>query len=235
MRLTIRWLVLLTGLVALPASAATPSLIQAEYRLELEGLEVAEIKEAYTRSDDRYYIDSLSRAVGIAAMLKPETIQGRSEGTITERGLHPLKVSQQRSKDVERNTSAVFDWQTHQLSLTDRLGTRQLALPDDTQDRFSAMYQFMFLDLPGAGSLKFHMTNGSKLDIYDYRITPDQSVEVPFGQFKALYVATPPQPNGARTELWLAVEHNLLPVKVVVTEGDGNRYTQSLTRLTITP
>ncbi|WP_035383505.1 DUF3108 domain-containing protein [Ferriphaselus sp. R-1] len=229
------WLMLLACLIALPASAATPSQVQAEYRLELEGLEVAEIKEAYTRTDDRYHIESVSRAVGIAAMLKPETILGHSEGTVTARGLHPLKVTQQRSKDVERNASAVFDWQTHQLVLTDRLGTRQLALPDDTQDRFSAMYQFMFLDLPGAGTLTFHMTNGSKLDIYDYQVTPEQSVDVPGGQFKALYVATPPQANGARTELWLAVEHHLIPVKVVVTEGDGNRYTQSLTRLTITP
>lgn len=229
------WLALLSCLIASNAWAAPPSRVEAEYTLELEGLDVAEIKETYTRNGDSYRIESVSRAVGIAAMFKSETITVISTGSILEQGLHPQRVTQERIKDTERNSNATFDWAAHQLTLNDRNGTRQVTLPEDTQDRLSAMYQFMFLDLQGKSTLDFHMTNGSKLDIYNYQITADQNIEVPFGTFKAIYVSTPPQANGAKTEIWLATERNQLPVKVVVTEGGGNRYTQTLTRLTITP
>lgn len=235
MHRTIRWLALLSGLVANVALAASPSQVQAEYKLELEGIEIAAIRETYTRNNDSYHIESITQAVGLAAMLKPETILGISDGKITQHGLRPLKLSQQRSKESERNTSAVFDWSARQLSLSDRYGTRPVTLPDDTQDRFSAMYQFMFLELHGKTALDFHMTNGSKVDIYNYLLTPDQHIEMPYGQFKALYIATPTQPNGAKTEIWLATEFSQIPVKIIIREGDGNRYTQTLTRLSITP
>ncbi len=44
-----------------------------------------------------------------------------------------------------------------------------------------------------------------------------------------LYVRGPPED---RTELWLAAERSLLPVKIVVTEKDGTRFEQVVTKIT---
>ncbi|MBI5918009.1 MAG: DUF3108 domain-containing protein [Nitrosomonadales bacterium] len=229
------WLALLSCFVMNAAFAAPPSRVQAEYSVSLEGIDVAQISETYVRSGDSYRIESVSKAVGVLAMFKPETIHILSEGSITPQGLHPQRVVQQRTRQTERNSSAEFDWKRQHLAMTDRNGTRTVDLPEGTQDRLSAMYQFMFLALQGKSSLDFYMTNGSKLDIYNYQLTPDQHIEVPLGEFKTLYVTTPQQPNGAKTEIWLATEHSNIPAKMVVTEGNGNRYTQVLTQLTITP
>jgi len=56
-----------------------------------------------------------------------------------------------------------------------------VALPDGTQDRLSAMYQFMFLSLKSASTLDFAMTNGNKLDNYHYALTPDRRLKTPPG------------------------------------------------------
>lgn len=232
---TLRSLLVLSTLLTAPALAAPPSQIRAEYKLALEEIEVAEISETFTRTENRYRIESVTRATGLAAMLKPETIQIVSEGEVTAQGLHPLRMTQQRTREPERNTRAAFDWESHTLALTEHNLTRSVSLPEDTQDRLSAMYQFMFLQLQGKDELAFHMTNGSKLDSYHYQLKPGQSVTVPLGETKALFASTLPQPDRSKTEIWLATERDQLPVKVVVTENDGMRFTQTLTRLTITP
>ena len=89
------------------------------------------------------------------------------------------------------------------------------------------MYQFMYLPLEKSDLLDFPMTNGSKLDIYNYRITPDQSVTVPLGTFKALYVASVPEagePDGnlagrRACELSLQDGHNSTRMAAKLTQG----------------
>ena len=44
-----------------------------------------------------------------------------------------------------------------------------------------------------------------------------------------VYLRGPPDD---RTELWLAGERGLLPVKIVVTEKDGTRFEQVVTKIT---
>jgi len=226
---------LLAWLIPLTALAAPPSHIEAVYRVSLEGLDVAEMTETFTRKDGRYRIESVSRSVGLAALFKPETMRIVSEGRVTDAGLRPDHVRQTRERQSQRNSHADFDWERHTLTLNDLAGQRSVTLPDDTQDRISAMYQFLFLTLDGKDTLDFHMTNGSKLDDYSYRLSDPRPVKVPFGTFSARYVTTPPQANGGQTEIWLAAEQYHLPVKMVVTEGNGNRYVQVLTALTVTP
>ena len=222
--------------IAAPAIPAdTPSRLQVSYDMLKGSLKAATITEIYIRTQDHYRIESVSKPVGLIAMLKPETIRIVSEGTVTAKGLRPITFTNQRELDRERNVSADFDWATNRITLNDRAGNRTLSLPAGTQDRLSAMYQFMFVPLKNATALDFYMTNGSKVDIYNYLVTPDQSVTVPLGTFKALYVASPPKAGESRTEIWLATEHVNFPYKMVITDPDGDKLTQVLTRFEYTP
>jgi len=231
MRLII-WLLLFCSASAIAADS--PSSLQVSYDVFKDGIKGATITEIYTRKHNGYHIESVSKAVGIVALIKPETIRVVSEGTVTTKGLRPTTFSNKRELDAERNTSADFDWEANRITLNDRNGNPTMPLPAGTQDRLSAMYQFMFLPLKNA-ALDFYMTNGSKVDIYNYLITPDQSVTVPLGTFKALYVASPPKPGESRTEIWLATEHANFPYKMVITDPDGGKFTQVLTRFDSTP
>lgn len=218
-----------------PLLAAPPTRIQANYDVLKGSIRVATITETFTRMHDHYAIESVSEAVGLLAFFKPETIRVNSTGTITAHGLRPMTFISTRKLDADRNARADFDWENHRITLNDRAGQRTLPLPAGTQDRLSAMYQLIFLPLQDMPVLKFFMTNGSKVDDYTYVITPEQSVTVPLGTFKAVYVASPSEKNTSRTEIWLAAEHNNFPYKMVITDPDGGQFTQVLTRIDFTP
>jgi len=217
------------------ALAAPPSSVQATYDVYKGSLRIAQIEETYTRNKDRYTLSSTMRAVGLLAIFKPGKIFISSNGLVGAKGLQPLRYSDQREGDENRNSSAEFDWNARQLTLIHNEQRSILPLPDGTQDRLSAMYQFMFLSLEKTGTLNFHMTNGSKLDIYNYRITPGQSVTVPLGTFKGLYVASVPEADANRTEIWLAGEHFNFPYKLVITDRNGDKLSQVLTKFDSVP
>lgn len=229
-RIVLTWLL---ALAAAPLQAA-PSQVQAQYDIYKSGIKVAEMSETYTRSGDHYRIESVTRAYGLFKLFKPETIRARSEGNVTAQGLQPLSFDYKREIDTDKSAHADFDWQTGQLTLSDRAGKRSVALPAGTQDRLSAMYQFMFLPLRNS-ELKFNMTNGSKLDDYYYLVVPNQHTSVSAGSFQTLYLSSPPRASGGRTEIWLAGKLGNLACKMIITEGDGSKLTQDLTSIKIEP
>lgn len=221
--------------VAGPVFAAPPSSVLASYDVYKGSLRVAHIEEIYTRKNDRYTLSSTTRPVGLVALLKPGKILYSSSGMVSSKGLQPLRFSDQRERDESRDRVAEFDWNARQLTLINHEQRSVLPLPDGTQDRLSAMYQFMFLSLAKTGMLSFYMTNGNKLDVYNYRITPGQSVTVPLGTFKGLYVVSVPEADASRTEIWLAEEHANLPYKMIITDKDGGKFSQVLTKFDFVP
>lgn len=218
-----------------PPVAQPPSRIEASYNVLKDGMKAATITEIFTRDKNGYHIESISKASGLVALLKPEIITITSNGAITPQGLHPQAFTNQRKLDKERNTRADFDWETKQITLDDRSGKRTVALPPGTQDRLSAMYQFMYAPLKNASTYDFYMTNGSKVDIYNYLVTPNRSVTVPLGTFKSLYVSTPSKAGESRTEIWLATERWNFPYKMVITDEGGDKLIQELTHFNFVP
>lgn len=215
--------------------AALPSSVRASYDVHKGGIRIGKIEETFTRNNGRYTLTSTTSPAGLVAVFRPGKIVISSSGTIGGHGLQPLKFSDRREGEEHRNRSAEFDWKARQLTLIQQAQRKVVPLPDGTQDRLSAMYQFMFLSLENVNSLNFNMTNGGKLDVYNYRITPGQSVTVPLGTFKALYLASTPEEGASRTEIWLAVDHANFPYKLVVTEKDGGKISQVLTRFDLVP
>jgi hypothetical protein len=217
------------------AFATSPSSVSATYAIYKGSLRIGEIEENYSRDKDHYILSSTTRAVGLLAIFKRGKIIISSRGLVGSKGLKPLFFSDQREGDESKNRQAEFDWVAHKLTLISPTQRKIFALPEGTQDRLSAMYQFMFLSLDNTGTLDFNMTNGNKLDVYNYRITPDQNVTVPLGTFKALYVASVPEAGSNRTEIWLATEHANFPYKMVITDPDGDKLSQVLTKFDLVP
>ena len=228
------WL-LLCGIAQPLFAAESPSRIQANYDVLKGNIKVATITETYTRTRDGYHIDSISRAVGLLALIKAETVHITSAGMLTAQGLRPVTFIHERKLDTKRNARADFDWSANRITLTDRAGQRTLPLSAGTQDRLSAMYQFMFTELKDAATLSSNVTNGSKMNDYSYSVTTGQSVTVPLGTFQATHLITPLLAGKKQTEIWLAAEHANFPYKMVITEPDGGSLTQVLTKINFEP
>ncbi len=209
--------------------------VQAQYDVLFQGLKIATMTENFTRKQNTYHIENHSIATGLAAVIKPEAIHTISTGIVTANGLRPTAYSQTRKLDPQRNTHADFNWDAQTVTLKDKSGTLTLPLPAGTQDRLSSMYQFLHLSLKEATTRTFSMTNGNKIADYLYNITPNQSVTTPLGTFTAIYLSSLPQNNSRRSEIWIVPEHENFPYKIVLTDSDGKKFTQVLTKLKITP
>lgn len=230
-----RALVALLLLCTAPALfAAVPVRIDASYDVTTKGIKIAEIRERFTRTGNQYRIESLTKPVGLLALFKPDTLLVTSEGEITAQGLRPRRFSYKRSRETLKNTAADFDWPHSSLLLNDRYGQRFEQLPDGTQDRLSALYQFRHVSfLRNRKELTMHITNGSKIDLRQYLIHPGQMQTVPLGTLETIYLGTAPQETAWKTEIWLSVENGNFPCKIVLTEDNGDQLTQVLTALSI--
>jgi len=220
-----------------PALFAAPPArrIEASYDVLTKGIKIAVITEKFTRTDNHYRIESVTKPVGLLALFKPDTLYVVSEGEITADGLRPQSFVYKRSQDTLKNTAADFDWPQSTLMLSDRYGQRFEPLPPGTQDRLSAQYQFRYIPfLRERKEVTMHITNGSKIDTRRYLITPKQMLTVPLGTLETLYLATPPEATAWKTEIWLSVENGNFPCKITLTEDSGEKLSQVVTALSIT-
>lgn len=222
-------------LCAAPAFAAEPASVHASYDVYKDGLKVGQMDETYTRDKNRYTLTSTTTPVGLLAAFRPEKIFINSSGLIGKQGLQPLLFTHKRERNESRDSRAEFDWDAKQLALVQQTQRTVVALPDGTQDRLSAMYQFMFLSLQSATTLDFAMTNGNKLDNYHYTLTPGQKLKTPAGEFNTLYLDSQAKAGESRTEIWLATQHHNLPCKMIITDSSGDQLTQILSKFDIKP
>lgn len=223
-------------LCAQSLSAATlPDTIHADYDVYKSGMKVGKIVESYSRIRDRYTLTSTTTPVGLLAVFRPEKIFIRSSGLINQQGLRPLQFSHQRERDGNKESRAEFNWDEKQLTLIQHQQRTTVDLAEGTQDRLSAMYQFMFLNFKKTQEVNFAMTNGSKLDDYHYAVTRNQKLSTPAGEFTTLYLDSQAKAGESRTEIWLANERNNLPCKMIVTDAKGEQLTQILSKIELRP
>lgn len=220
----------LLWLVAAPVFAATPDYIHAVYDVYKSGIKIGTMEETFTREGDHYTLRSVTTPIGILALFKPEKVIVASTGKVTVQGLRPEKTSHRRDLDSKKNSDAEFDWTHQTLTLTHQGPRKQLPLREGTQDRLSAMYQFLFL-APDARTTDFPLTDGTKVTDYHYAITPGPLLETPAGNFHTRYLDDQAKSGERHNEIWLAAELHFLPCKMLITEADGSTMTQILSTL----
>jgi Protein of unknown function (DUF3108) len=215
--------------------AHLPSRVQASYLVYKGSMSIAQIDEVFSREGNHYQLSSTVKPLGLLAFFRPGKVHINSHGLLTEQGLQPLLFEDLRDADATKNARAEFDWTKQELTLSNAAQKRIETLPVGTQDRLSAMYQFMFLQLSANSHLDFAMTNGNKLDDYHYLVTAGQKLSSNAGQFSTWYLDSQARAGESRTQIWLAKEQHFLPCKVIVTDGDGDQLKQVLQSLNVTP
>jgi hypothetical protein len=217
------------------AESGVPQAISASYEVSRNGRRVAVMNETFEANDGGYRIVSESHAVGLLALLERQPLRLTSSGRLTAAGLRPQLFEGKRGDADPRKVRADFDWQGKQLTIARDGRTDTLPLPPGTQDRLSAMYQFMFLVPDRSQKLEFSMTNGRKLDQYRYTVRSGVEIETRLGRMSTVHLVKQRRPDESGTEIWLAPHHRYLPIKLLILEEDGSRYEQVLTKLEIKP
>lgn len=214
------------------AAVALPTEINAEYRLTANaGVPIGHVAETFVRSGDTYTIQSVTRSEGVLKVFFDDQVTLESTGRFGAGGLQPLRFGQRRANDSSGDIKATFDWEKGVMHSLFKGEEKQTALPKETQDRISVMYQFMNLKRQG-DVVVMPMSNGRKVELYTYRLVDEPRVVTPAGEFDTFhYARVVDNPKDSRAEVWLAKDHFNFPVRVLFNDSRGLRVEQTLESL----
>lgn len=184
-----------------------------------------------TQENKTYNIQSITEANGLASLIFGKLLQ-TSEGTTSERGLRP-NYYQYKYGDNKKTQTANFAWSDGIVEMNNAKGRKIEPLVDGTQDLLSFMYQFMFT--PPLDTNEIIISNGKNLRTYSYIFQGEVLLKTKFGDLRTIHL----QKSGdddEKTELWLAIDYQNLPVKIRKTEKDGSSIEQIVVRIsTVAP
>ncbi|MBA2660518.1 MAG: DUF3108 domain-containing protein [Nitrosospira sp.] len=213
-------------------AADIPARVDISYSITSGGLEgeVNDTLEIKQRSGSRSYaISSASRAKGLLALTQPDPVMRDSEGTITAQGsMRPSRFSDQHGKKLPK--VAIFDWSKKLLTLQHKGREEQKTLPADAQDRLSLLYSFMFSPLSGK-VVNLHETDGKRLELVRYAVGKE-TLDTPMGKLETIVLTKQKGNDGERDKkIWLAIDHHMLPVRILATEKIGIVTDQMVTKI----
>jgi len=168
---------------------------------------------------EQYQIKSLVQLKGLAALFIPDLIQ-TSDGYLDRAGLLPVHYLYQFGDKKNKTYSADFDWESKKINLHSEKGDQKLALAEGTQDLLSFMYQFMFV--APLQNMQLSITNGKKIGVYEYSFEGEETIATKMGDLNTIHILRMAAEGEKKTELWLALDYQYVPVKIRETEKDGN-------------
>jgi hypothetical protein len=190
-----------------------------------DGLKVGKVVHTWQIVNDGYVISSVTEATGIFSWIKPGRLVQTSQGRLSARGLEPEYFWIQRGQSADTTESAQFDRRNNTLTYGSGAERRAVPLPDRAQDLLSFVYQLAF-NAPQTGAIQLFITNGRKLDSYDYGVVSEETLDTPLGKLKTLHLRKIRSAGEDGVDIWLGTDYRYLPVKVRLTDKDGDSVEQ---------
>ena len=179
-------------------------------------------------ADGSYRLQSRIETSGLAALFKPLRQEHESRGQMGPAGLQPMHFSVLRNGQP-RGEDADFDWQAGEV-LLERDGSRHPLHPG-SQDVLSLNYQLAYLSRPEEG-IRIGVVTGKKYEHYALDALGEEDIDTPAGRFRTLHLRAAGE---TLTEIWLALDHQRLPVKIRFTDKKGDSYSQVLSEFGLLP
>ncbi|HTQ76472.1 MAG TPA: DUF3108 domain-containing protein [Burkholderiales bacterium] len=197
------------------AQAAPPRQVEVDYDLLRNGMALAEVRDRLEHDAHSYTLTETWEGKGFLA-LRGEAVR-TSRGTVTPGGLRPREFEDQRSgRDPVR---VRFD------------PPGAAPASPQHQDQLSYVWSFAFAP-PGTKPVSVRVNDGRHTTTYVYRADGHERLKTPAGEFDTLrLVKVKREPQDKGTEIWLAVDHGNVPVRILVTQKDGTRIDTVATRV----
>ena len=211
------------ALPATPVLAASGRVRYAVYRGD-RGFEVGRAEHAWEFADGNYRVTTLTETSGLVALFKSVRVELESSGTLTARGLRPDRFIT-RGNGAETRETAEFDWSAGEAVLA-RDGSRR-AIAAGAQDLASFYYQLAYLPRLDEG-VALTVVSGRKVERYRFDSLGEEEVTVPAGTFRTLHLRVQ---TDSVTELWLAPDRGLLPVKIRHSDKKGEAFEEHAVEL----
>ena len=170
-----------------------------------------------------YRLLSAAETTGLVWIFKPVRVQMESRGQMNHEGFQPEHFAIDRN-GIKTRDNALFDWASMKITVG---GRSEHKLTTGAQDLLSFAYQLGFLPHLESG-VAITITTGRKYGTYRLEVVGEETVELPFGVVRTLHLRVP---GVSTTELWLAIDSLLLPVKIRYVDAAGDAYVQVATQV----
>lgn len=186
----------------------------------VDGLHLGEVQHNLDIINDRYTVKASTRTTGLVRLFKSYNLNQSSYGTVTTKGLRPETFSEEISdSDSWETLSATFDWDAQMIYFSQG---GEASLKDGAQDSLSILYQLSLIKL-NAEFIHVTISNGRKLEDYTLEIVGDDNmISTALGKLQTVHLRKLREPGKPGLEIWLSMEHRLLPVKVQYIDPDGS-------------
>jgi hypothetical protein len=174
--------------------------------------------------DGRYRLTGMTETVGLAALLKTIRFENESSGRLVAGGLQP-EIYRTRKNGEDANENANFDWTAAAVHLS--RGDKTQSIVPGTQDILSLNYQLAYLPRPEAGA-SVGVVTGKKYGRYALDSLGEETLDIKAGRFRTLHLRAM---GNDVTEIWIALDHHRLPVKIRFTDKKGDVYEQVATEI----
>ncbi|MDR0672766.1 MAG: DUF3108 domain-containing protein [Zoogloeaceae bacterium] len=198
-----------------------------------QGFEIGRAELRWEIEGDRYRLSSLLKTTGLAALFYPAEIVSDSVGSIGAHGLRPESYQQTHDRDAPERVE--FDRVAQQVRINQNPPVEMNA---NSHDFLSLQYQFAYNALPGSiaagarGTLDFWLATHKKYEHIQFVIIGEEVLELPAGRFNTLHVQTAGETS---TDIWLAQDYLMLPVRLHFTDKNGKHYEQVAREILVEP
>ncbi len=190
----------------------------AEYRGEYQGLPVKAkgVRELIQREDGSYQLTSSASAMfmKVSEVTNFELINGI---------IVPQNYQYQRSMMGKKKAEQVrFDWNAGLASHEDTTST----LEPGTLDKLSYQVQLRLdvaraLETSNTDKLEYTIADEEKRKQYQFSFIGEQTLTTPLGELRTIAVQRQREDRNRRTTVWLALDHDLLLVRLKQEQPDS--------------
>ncbi len=214
-------------------AALPPHRLSLAFDVSYNGIVAAELIEVLEHDGKVFSLSSEGRGKGIGALLYRGAAKRWCRGEVTSAGLRPLEFRDQRGDKPA--SVARFDWIARKLTREHDGKNETTDMVPALQDRLSFLYNFAFQsspDLKPGREIKVTLTDGKGLTRFDYKVAGKEMLSTPAGELETVHLVKQRENQDDKgTEIWFASGRDYLPVRILVTEKDGVRIDQVLTRI----
>ena len=194
-------------------AAAPPQRVEISYELARDGSALAEVNQRLEHDGRTYRLSEIWSGKGILS-LRGEA-KRLSQGAVAADGLRPQKFEDKRPGRDARQVE--FDPAAKTPTLL-------------RQDQLSFIWSLAFA--PPRDVVTASVADGKGVASYTYQAAGSERIKTPAGEFNALkLVKRKANPQDKATEIWLAIDRQYIPVRILVIDKDGARIDQVATKI----
>ena len=204
----------------------------------MNGLQAGELNQQLeTLTDGLHRFRSATKAKGVVALFKRDTVKETSLWTLSQQQIKPRQYLYQRNGGKkDKYLRMDFDWRNRSVHIDDRVHPWDLEIEDSTLEKhvYQVQLRLDLLQNPKQKTFNYLIADGGRLKHYQIKRLEQETITTPLGSINTVKFKRQRDRDSDKdreTTLWCAPELNYLPVKLEHIEKDGTKFTAVLRRV----